>query len=265
MNKNSLARARRGTALIETLVSMFVMSLVITATLGLVSTGTRSADRQTLEAGLAAQARTSLDEVLREVRGAEQVVTTFTNSGATFTSGTANLVVKAPAYDGAGILSNVYDVVAYRYDANAGTLTQTTVVSNGSQRPVRSGLVIAEHVTNVAYTYSARDQKKGDGAQTAFEMAAQPNATPTVYVNGVVKTTGLSYSASSKTVTFIAAPAAGDDIQFVYSVSPTEDSGKWLAYVIAVSVTLTVRDTDGRNVQRTVTLNGNAQMRNSRA
>lgn len=58
------------------------------------------------------------------------------------------------------------------------------------------------------------DKAEGDGTEDEFTMAHTPLATPTVYVNGVIITTGFSYAGGK--VTFTTAPADGAALAFEY-------------------------------------------------
>ncbi len=261
-------RPRRGAALIETLMAIFVLSLLTTFLLSLGSLAGRTADRGLLETGMQARGRIALDEMLREVRAADQILVNRTISGQNVATGPSDLVLQAPGFNpaagsGAQVLLAVKDAVAFRYDAAGRRFTETTVVAAGSRRPVRTALVLADNVQSVAFTYFARDAATADGATSVYTVEALPVAAPTAYVNGA--TAACTWTAGTNTVTLAARPAAGADVQFLYAVDPQASSGAALRYVSRVDVVLTLSQTDGRAVRRTVTLAGSAGPRNSRS
>jgi len=265
------------------LVSVGVVFLVTTAVLGLLATGSRSVDRREREGNMGASGRTGLDEVLRELRAAREISAQETIGGTVFTSTGSNIVFRAPSYNAAspqGILDGFDDVLAFRYNAGARTVTQTTERDNAaSDCPVRTGLVLARNVQSVRYLYRVRDQMEGNGTKQ-YVLRARTSVTAdsplTAYVNGSEVPVG-AYDPATRTVTLggTITPAApqpatlsssgtpGDDVQFQYTVDPAASPGD-LGTVNGVDVVLTLSDTDGRRVQRTVTLAGNARLRNRR-
>lgn len=270
MRRRGEMRGRRsvaGATLLETLAALWVFGLLTTLLLALSSAANRAADHRLIQETLRARARTSLDEILREVRAADRVLPSRVISSQTVTSGAANVVLQAsgynPAQAGVAALLNVKDVIAFRHDATAGTLSETTVVNAASSRPRRTALTFAQRVQSIAYTYYVRDRFAADGIALAYTLHAKPSAAPTAYVNGVAVTS--AWVAGTSTLTLAAKPAAGADIQIVYSVDPAANSGAALAWVSRVNIVVTLSQTDGRGVARTVTLAGSALLRNYRS
>lgn len=263
-------RGCRGLTLPEVMISTFIMFVVSAAVIQLTMTGNAAVARQSREKGLEGHARSALDEMLREVRAADQIFISRGINGVTYMTDSQNLVFEAPGFNPGstmGILPGIYDVVALRYNAQNRTLTETTFVDTGSQRPRRSQTVLARNVESVTYTYRVRDLFTGNGAQTIFPLNARSTGTPRVYINGQRVTTGFSYSNGTipGKVTFSVAPALDADVQFLYEVDPTHDSGKWLAYVNGVDVAIIMSQVSGgRRLGNPVKLSGNARMRNQR-
>lgn len=257
-------RAQRGSTLIEMMMTVFVIALVTSAILGLTSTANRTADRRVREESMGGFARASLDEMLKELRAADQIFVSRTIAGTNYATTASNLVLEAPGFDPAstqGILPGIYDVVAFTFDATARTLSETTFVDTGSRRPARSNFVIARNVQSVAYTYRVREQFVSKGV-ASFVMSTPTASTPVAYVDG--RLAAGSYVASTRTFTLSSTPASGKDVQFLYAINPTANSGAGLAFVNSVDVTLVLSEMDGRRITRTVTMSGNARLRNQR-
>jgi prepilin-type N-terminal cleavage/methylation domain-containing protein len=170
-------RSRRaGFTLIEMLIGVSLIVMITTAVLNLGVVAARTASRSRVRTTNSAHARATLDEVLRQTRAASQVLTSASVAGATVATGDTNLVLQTPSYDAgsAGVLlASKTDTVAFRFDAQAKTITQSTAPAVGSQCPVRSALVVARNVSAVAYTYYAQDEFTGDGTTSAFVLSAR--------------------------------------------------------------------------------------------
>jgi hypothetical protein len=251
------------------MIGLFVFLLVTTAVLAFVSTGAATADRRTREATMGSQARASLDEMLRELRAAKQIRRTSVVNGKTYATDARNIVFETPSHtNSTGIIADKYDVVAFVYDAAAGTLTETTFVNTGSQRPSRQAMVIARNVADAAYTYRVREQFRITSPQTSFALKTTSGTRPVAYVNGApaevtsgANTNGVTLASS--TALQSAAPGAPVDIQVLYTVDPAANS-TGITHVNGVDVKLTLSEKDGRAITRTVTLAGNARLRNQR-
>jgi type II secretory pathway pseudopilin PulG len=257
-------RGRRGVALMELMITALILSLVTAVILGLVTMATRIANRRTQEGAMGSSARTSLDEVLQELRAANQILLSRTLGGKTYTSAGSDIVFQAPGYDplsAQGILPGIYDVVAFRYDPAAQVLTETAFPGAGSKRPQRTLFVIARQVRSVRYVYRVRDHFIADGnnpAPARFELNAPPEEAPTAYVDG--RRVGARMESARRAV-LDDAPPDGADVQFLYTVRPAADS---LPHVSGVDVELTLSEEGGRALSRTLTLAGSARLRNQR-
>lgn len=246
--------------------AVWLLGLITAFMLALSGAASRTVDRNAVETTIGARARTSFDEILRELRAGRQVLASAAANGATVWSSDTDIVFQAPAYDPASpaVLLATNDVVAFDYDSQAKTITETVVRTAGSRRPARAGLVIARNVESVAYTYYAQDQFAGDGATTTFTLnaKAKTGTTPTLYVNGVAAP--CVYVPLTRQATLASAPAKDADVQFLYLLDPAQDSGAWLPQTDRVDATLTLSNSDGRRITRRVTLSGNARLRNRR-
>jgi prepilin-type N-terminal cleavage/methylation domain-containing protein len=261
-------RSRRaGFTLIEMLIGVSLIVMITTAVLNLGVVAARTASRSRVRTTNSAHARATLDEVLRQTRAASQVLTSASVAGATVATGDTNLVLQTPSYDAgsAGVLlASKTDTVAFRFDAQAKTITQSTAPAVGSQCPVRSALVVARNVSAVAYTYYAQDEFTGDGTTSAFVLSAKVKTglVPTAYVNGVP--TACTYTTATRAAALVSPPASGANVQFLYVLDPATDGGVWTSHTDRVDVTLTLTDTDGRNTVVSTTLSGSARLRNRR-
>ena len=235
--------------------------------IALSSGANRAADHRLIEETLRARARTTLEEILREARAADRVLPSRVVNSQTLTSGAANLLFQSPGYDpaqtGAAALLDVKDVIAFRFDATTRVLTETTLVNTASSRPRRANLTLAQNVQSIAYTYYVRDRFVGNAVTPTYTLHARPSVAPTAYVNGAAVT--CVWTTSANTVTLAATPASGTDVQFVYPVDPAANSGAALAWVSRVNVVITLSQTDGRGIARTVTTAGSALLRNHRS
>ncbi len=275
-------RPRCGATLIETLITMFILSLVTTAILGLTATATRTADRRTLENRMGAYARTSLDEILRELRAAQGIAVGQSVGGTNHTTSSSDIVFWAPRYDASGTLANPpdldADLVVFRFnpntDPNLSTITETTVVGAGSIRPSRTGYVIARQlyaggVKGVQYTYEVREHFviEAGQSQSTFALKTQAATTPLVYVGDSATPVATTSTAPASTIT-TAGPIENTgtgprSVQILYTVDPaTNPAG--LRHVNGVGVTLALSERDGRAIPRTIMLSGKARLRNKR-
>nr|CAA9235661.1 hypothetical protein AVDCRST_MAG63-1184 [uncultured Armatimonadetes bacterium] len=263
-------RRQRGATLIEVLTVVFILGLSTTVLLGLISTTARTADRRTLEDTMNARARTSVDEILLETRAAEQILASRVIGGTTYQTNDSDIVLLAPPFDPAqGIVTGTYDVIAFNFDPDARTVTETTQRQNPlSKRPSRTNHVIARQVESVRYTYRVRDQFTGDGTRNWFVLRTQAReARPSVFLNGsLVPPAEIGYSSATRTITLSSRSASsldGQDVQVLYSVDPAANAAG-LAKVNGVDVAVTLSEVDGRRIRRTFRLGGNARLRNQR-
>ncbi len=258
-------RARCGATLIDMLAGLFVLGLVSTMMLGLTSATSRTTDRRNTENNLGIQARTAMDEVLREVRSGDEIIAGIDIGANKFKTTDDQITIHAPGFDPAStrvLLPGVFDLVNLEHDSANRTLVQTTVVGVGSKRPVRKDFVLAKNVEDVVFTYYVRDRFEGTGTAT-FVLNARPSDTSAVkaYVNGAPATVTYIPSSPTGTVSISPAPPSGVDVQCVYTVSHNQSGGAWLGMVSRVDVTLTFSDMAGL-ATRTVTLTGSGRVRN---
>jgi len=271
MNKSSRCRARRGrraqhgATLVEALVTAFIGTLILTGTAACMIAASSTADRVQTLGGLQMKAQRATDEMLYQLRGGSQVLTSQTLAGTSYTTSANDIVISSPGlstdYNGfPDILTAVTDYFAYDYDADQKKLYETIVPGTGSNRPARTRMVLAKEVTAVTFTYRVREQVRNlSSGSYSKVLAYTATATPTAYVNGAKQT--CSYNTSTRTATISSVPL-GADVEFVYPVSPSDTSA--LAKVTQVDATVTLAETSGRSVTRTVTLSGTARLRNMR-
>jgi Tfp pilus assembly protein PilW len=262
---NPRARRRRGLTLIEVMIAGTIFLMVLTAILSFCAGVARATDRRQVEAALADAGRRATDEVLLQARAATRVLPSQSLNGVPFATSGTGVVFAAPGYDAAAagvILPAVTDAVAVSYDAPGRALRETIVPGAGSARPARTGFTIAENVSGVAFRYHVREQFKSAGL-TTYTLKAAALAAPAAYVAG--RSVPCTWNAAAPGAVTVASAPVGSDVQFVYVVSPTTNSGAALQHVNLVEVTLTLSDTDGRSAVRTVTLSGSARLRNQRS
>jgi type II secretory pathway pseudopilin PulG len=253
-------RAMGGLTIIEMLVTTFVFSLAMAGVLALISAASIAFDKGRTETDQGNDARLAMDEMLCQLRASGLIVASQTLGGTTFTTGSAVVTGVAPAYDPATtnvILSGVSDAIAFKYDSQAQTVSETIVAGTGSVRPNRSQRVIARNVQSLACTYRVRDQFTATASGNVnLTLSAAPQATPAVYVNGAAGTCTVSGTTAT-----VNSPAAGADIQLVYPVTPTSAT---LPFVSEVDVTMNFQALDSRRIARTMTIQGGARLRNQR-
>jgi Tfp pilus assembly protein PilV len=255
-------RAQRGLSLFEVMITTVVLSWIFTAVVTLALSTSRATDRHRTEADLSNHARLAVDEMLSQLRASDRVLVSQSIGGATYSTGSSNIVFSAPGYDPtttAVILPGVTDYIAYTYAE--GTLRETIAPGAGSVRPARTNFIIAKKVTGVTYTYRMRDQFICSSSTSyTLNAAADPVASLKAYVNGIART--CTYNADTRQATVTS--SNGDDVQFIYAVSPTANSGAWLQFVTEVDVAITLNGVDGRQITRTITVPGGARLRNRR-
>lgn len=264
-------RLSAGMTLTEVMIVVAITSTVATMVFNMTMAGNRLVARHTREKSMEGHARSMLDEALRELRAADQVFVSRGINGTTFKTSKNTIVFEAPGYDPAsslGIIPGMYDLVAFQYDPLAKTLSQSTFVDTGSKRPRRTKSVLAKNVKDMVFTYRVRDVFLGDGGKAIFRLNARASSTPQVYVNGQRVVTGFVYSnlLVPGTISFNSPPADGADVQFMYTVDPAHDNGKWLSFVTSVDMTVIMWQAPDNPAfgTGTVTLSGNARLRNQR-
>jgi hypothetical protein len=257
-------------------VASLIITMLVTGVLALTGTVSRHSDRGDTESGMADDGRRSMDEVLLQLRGARVVLAGGAVAGNTYTTSATAVVVEAPAYhpDASGVfLNGVSDRLAFRFapaeGGRPGRLVESIQPgSRGSVRPTRSEKTLAKDVTDVTFRFRVRDRFEvpRDGS-TTFLLSATALDTPAAFVNGVQ--TRCEGSGSSFKVVLPGgtrpqdAFRAGDDVQFLYEVSP--DAGPAvLSRVTQIDVIVRTRKKDGRRIDRDLAFQGSARLRNQR-
>lgn len=145
-NRGNRLRSRHGTSLLELSITLTIFSLLVTGAMNLIISINKSTDRIQTESGLVLFGRAATGEIFSELRAAKQVVPAATLNSVNYTTGPTSLVLTAPGINVADmsvILTGVTDTIAFTYDADAETLTETIVPGVGSQRPARANFRIA--------------------------------------------------------------------------------------------------------------------------
>jgi len=265
MNAIPRRRRRQAFTIIETVISIIVATTVLGTVISLALAVGRSNTRALVEAPMLNAGGTSVDELNTDLRGTTLVVSSFTASGSTYVSGTSSCALQAQAYNlalGNPIVTGVYDYIGLTYDSTAKQLLETISPGSGSTRITRTNFVMASNVSAATFTYYARDQFSASSASSTFTLSATPTVTPSVYVAGS-KTTNFTYVSGTKQIT-VSGMTSGNDVEVVYSVSPTASSGADLAAATSVVIQFTQSQTDDLGVVRTVTHVAGTRIRNRR-
>jgi len=148
-----------------------------------------------------------------------------------------------------------------------GRLVESIQPGSGSVRPARNEKTLARDVAGVTFRYRVRDWfEVSRGGGTTFTLSAPPVGTPTAFVNGVQTrcvASGTSYRIVPPTTRSEDAFRAGDEVQFLYEVSPTAGSAV-LSKVTQIDVIVRTLKKDARRIDRELTLQGSARLRNQR-
>lgn len=258
-------RAQGAWSIAEVTVASLMIAMLVSGVLALTGTVARSSDKHTTQAELADDARLAVDEMLSHLRGARLVLENGSVAGRSYATGDAAVVVEAPAYHPAAagiLLPGVSDRVAFRFDRRDGELVESIEPGAGSVRPSRSEKVLARGVADVAFSFRVCDVRpvQKDGSPI-FTLSAPATETPAAFVNGVragcEATAGGSYRVIASDL------RAGDEVQFLYPVSPAAGAAV-LGRVTQVDVTLRMAARDSRQIERRLTLQGAARLRNRR-
>ena len=268
----------RGATLLEAVIACAISSLLIISLLSIASGVVQSNDRQLTEMPIKNSGRTTIDEMLFQLRAANSILPSQTLNGTKFTSDTQNIVFTAPAYndkaaDNSDVtLAGATDTVAFSFDAARGNLYETIVPQTGSARKSRPHYLLASKVVNVAYTYYAHEHYHYSSPiilnQILSLQASWPQgSSPTVKVL-VNSKAALGYLANPNqtlhTIALLNIPQGNADIDIFYIVDGSGGGTIPFNVVNQVDATVTIRDTDGRRVQRTFTIAGSANLRNER-
>jgi hypothetical protein len=257
-------RGQAGISLIEALVTAFIGTLVLTGTVTCMVGVASSADRAQTYGVLQARSQKASDELLYELRGASQVLASRTINGVTYTTGASSVVFSAPGLSISSgtpdILTSVTDYFAFAYSPDTKILYQSISPGTGSVRPTRTAMALAKKVNSVAFTYQVREQFTASTAGTFSKVLTYTaTGTPMAYVDGQNRT--CTYTSGTNTAS-VSSVTLGQDVEFVYPVSPTNTAA--LAKVSRIDATITTSDVSGANKTRTVTLSGTARLRNVR-
>lgn len=269
----------QGATLIEAMVACAISCLLILTLISAASSIAQSNDRQFVEMPLAGSARTAIDEMLFQLRGAKTVLPSQTIDGVKFTSDSDNIVFSAPAYsdkaaEGSDVVlpDNSVDTVAFSFDAAKGQLCETIEPQAGSARKTRSQYVLARKVVNVTYTYYAHEHyhfASPSILNTILSLRASwPKDNPPTVKVLVNSQAALTYLANPNqtlhTVALLNIPQGKTDIGVFYIVDGSSGEAVPFDVVTKIDASVTLRDTDGHRIKHTFTISGSANLRNER-
>ena len=254
--------SKNALGLTELIVALAVVSLILAAVISLTGSVLRVTDRSSTDNNMNDNARLAMDEMLLQIRCGSQILSALPGtvlSGNTYTTSSSSLVLTAPGYNPANsaIFLGVTDYMTYRFNAATNTLTETIRPGAGSVRPARVDMVLARNVSNVVFTYKARDQFKVmvAGSRT-LTLKAIPLQKPVAFVNGVAASCTWGGGATVTVTTTV----NGSDVQFVYPVSPASAS----AAGSEVEAVVTFSALNARQQAQTQVIQGAACLRNAR-
>lgn len=253
-----------GMTLTEVAVAASLFALVLTTAISVYAVAARAGDRHKYEMTLVGGARSAMDEALSLVRASGSVYGQQIISSTNYSSSSTQVVLSAPGYNpatAAYFLDSVSDYIILSYDSTNQQIVETLIPGTGSVRPSRQNMVLVRNVTSCSFSYAVREYfTSSQGNNVKFSLGAQPNATPRVYVNGVL--TSANFSQNNTTVS-LNLTQKSNDIQVVYYVTPTT-SNTTMALVGEIEVTLQLTTTDSRRLTVSNTINGAARLRNAR-
>lgn len=248
--------------LLETSFSVLIATMVLILNATLAETVTTSTINSSADIRNDGEVRLAAEEMQFQIRGANQIQTTATVAGITYTAGPNTLILSAPAYDAtqAGcFLTDKTDTIIFVYNADQKMIRETIVPAVGSQRPARTLFPIGNNVTSAQFTYNCRERFVAMTASNTntFTLKTAPLAgSVRAYVNGTEQTV----SVSNANVTVTSLLAAGNYVQIFYR--PQTISTTFPINRIDFSMTATLNGV--RNGERTVNASGSAQLRNYR-
>jgi type II secretory pathway pseudopilin PulG len=176
-------RSQRGMTLLETLIAGAITAAVMGTAIGVYVTGTRSFYREQAQSFVQFRARTTMDDIAKEIRSAKVFLPYANVSGGVYASdGSVNpacLILQVPAQDsqdmrvfyyaaGSGAQNNVVtDTVVYRHNPTDKTLRCTVVPARNVQgndgkvhdsfRTQITDKIIATNVSSLQLKFKDRD------------------------------------------------------------------------------------------------------------
>jgi len=291
-----LRRRRAGATLVETMMGV----AITTVTLAGMASGSmylvKGMNNSLVDAPLTSSGRAGVDEILYQLRGGTQIVSSYTFSGGTtVTTGSNAIVFKAPAYTPSGssvILRDSsgnakWDYIGFALNGNK-QLLEYVDTATGSYRASRTtAFVVAKNVNNLAtgnpiftryagHTVQLSQSTSTGGTVTFSNVTYAPvsgSLAATYTINGstaygastpVYSATGGVGGTPQITVSNIPS-GSGTTVYVTYStassvVSSTTSTG--LANASLINVELDLTDKDSRNVDRTVVTEGSAFLHN---
>ena len=145
-------RHSRGFTMIETLVVIFIVSIVM---LGITSLFINFHNTYAIQNGIinsAYSASQFLNETGKLALQARSIVGTRIFGGISYTTGTSTLILEIPSVDSSGdIVTNTYDYALIKL---SGSTIQRTLEANGTSARVSGTKQLSEVVTELTFTYN---------------------------------------------------------------------------------------------------------------
>jgi hypothetical protein len=279
MKQNRYRSQIAGTTIVEALVACAITSMLIFTLLSIASAVAQSNDKQLVEIPLAGSGRTTIDEMLFQLRGAKAILPSQTIGGTKYVSDSDNIVFSAPAYNDKAsdtsdvqLPGNTTDTVAFSFDAAKGNLYETIAPQAGSARKTRTKYLLARKVVDVTYTYYAHEHYHFASPSIlnkilSLKASWPPGSSPTVkvLVNGDAAVNYLmNPDQALHLIALVNIPQGKTDVDIFYIVDGASGATIPFDVVTKVDATVTIRDTDSRLVKHTFTIAGSANLRNER-
>ena len=214
LRRKRVVTGSAGTTLLEMLFAMTMFAIVFAAILLLFVTCANSYNNDSGRDQVNGSALMASQYMESDLRNASEVEAAYGG----VSTGSSAIVLKVPSYNASGVIGGEYDQIIYKITGQSG-LTRTTVPSAGSLRTSETDRVIDPNVDSLDFVYTVHDFFVGDGTTTTFTLAAAWSSAPACRVGGV-PTTGVTYDSASDSASLPTAPAAGTQVEFVYTIDP---------------------------------------------
>jgi hypothetical protein len=157
-------------SLTETVIATAILIFILVALIVLYNNYLKSFNNQQARIAMESSARETVKELQSAALQADQIVTSHSFSGTTYTTGAHTVVLELPSIDGSGnIVSGKFDYVVFYLTGK--NLYRRIQVDAASSRP--SGLnKISDVVSTLSFTYDNADLSKATKIDTDLEMQA---------------------------------------------------------------------------------------------
>lgn len=213
----SINSSNGGFTLIETIAAAFIMSILVILMLTIYVAGTQNYYRQDVMATINNAIGIGSEYITADLMSAKSIVSQYGSN----TTSSSIVVIKAPAYNNTGIISNTFDYISYK--ASGGKLLRS-IASGGGLRQSETNRVIANNISGLTFTYKCFTRFQGDGSTKTFTVTHTWTSNPLVTVNGNIATSGYALGTDGRSVVFAVAPSSGTIIDVLYPISPADPS-----------------------------------------